>query len=195
MSAMRTLLLHSLCWCFEGYSLMARGVSVLFVLWQDFRDAVAHASRQLGKPVIEDRILNQILYYLPQLYELNRDLLRELEERLTHWLEHQRIADIFVKKGPYLKMYSTYIKEFDKNVALLDEQCKKNAGFASVVKDFEMSPRCASLALKHYLLKPVQRIPQYRLLLTGTVKLFADLRSQSSHVPGHLFSDNCIRCK
>lgn len=53
-------------------------------------------------------------------------------------LEHQRIADIFVKKGPYLKMYSTYIKEFDKNVALLDEQCKKNAGFASVVKDFEV---------------------------------------------------------
>ncbi|NXA12527.1 FGD6 protein, partial [Sapayoa aenigma] len=146
------------------------GVSVLFVLGQDFRDAVAHASRQLGKPVIEDRILNQILYYLPQLYELNRDLLRELEERLSHWLEHQRIADIFVKKGPYLKMYSTYIKEFDKNVALLDEQCKKNAGFASVVKDFEMSPRCASLALKHYLLKPVQRIPQYRLLLTDYLK-------------------------
>ncbi|NWT09553.1 FGD6 protein, partial [Vireo altiloquus] len=146
------------------------GVSVLFVLRQDFRDAVSHASRQLGKPVIEDRILNQILYYLPQLYELNRDLLRELEERLSHWLEHQRIADIFVKKGPYLKMYSTYIKEFDKNVALLDEQCKKNAGFASVVKDFEMSPRCASLALKHYLLKPVQRIPQYRLLLTDYLK-------------------------
>ncbi|NXP75880.1 FGD6 protein, partial [Ramphastos sulfuratus] len=137
---------------------------------QDFRDAVAHASRQLGKPVIEDRVLNQILYYLPQLYELNRDLLRELEERLSHWLEHQRIADIFVKKGPYLKMYSTYIKEFDKNVALLDEQCKKNAGFAAVVRDFEMSPRCASLALKHYLLKPVQRIPQYRLLLTDYLK-------------------------
>ncbi|NWX88528.1 FGD6 protein, partial [Nothoprocta pentlandii] len=150
--------------------LFSQGAPVLFVLRQDFRDAVAHASRQLGKPVIEDRILNQILYYLPQLYELNRDLLRELEERLSHWLDHQRIADIFVKKGPYLKMYSTYIKEFDKNVALLDEQCKKNAGFASVVKDFEMSPRCASLALKHYLLKPVQRIPQYRLLLTDYLK-------------------------
>ncbi|NXN16009.1 FGD6 protein, partial [Indicator maculatus] len=145
-------------------------VDVLKLLHIDFRDAVAHASRQLGKPVIEDRVLNQILYYLPQLYELNRDLLRELEERLAHWLDHQRIADIFVKKGPYLKMYSTYIKEFDKNIALLDEQCKKNAGFASVVKDFELSPRCASLALKHYLLKPVQRIPQYRLLLTDYLK-------------------------
>ncbi|XP_049740040.1 FYVE, RhoGEF and PH domain-containing protein 6 [Elephas maximus indicus] len=145
-------------------------VDVLKLLHIDFRDAVAHASRQLGKPVIEDRILNQILYYLPQLYELNRDLLKEMEERMLNWTEQQRIADIFVKKGPYLKMYSTYIKEFDKNIALLDEQCKKNPSFAAVVRDFEMSPRCANLALKHYLLKPVQRIPQYRLLLTDYLK-------------------------
>ncbi|XP_005358206.1 FYVE, RhoGEF and PH domain-containing protein 6 [Microtus ochrogaster] len=145
-------------------------VDVLKLLHIDFRDAVAHASRQLGKPVIEDRILNQILYYLPQLYELNRDLLKELEERMLSWNEQPRIADIFVKKGPYLKMYSTYIKEFDKNIALLDEQCKKNPGFAAVVREFEMSPRCANLALKHYLLKPVQRIPQYRLLLTDYLK-------------------------
>ncbi|XP_015207818.2 FYVE, RhoGEF and PH domain-containing protein 6 [Lepisosteus oculatus] len=145
-------------------------VDVLKLLHIDFRDAVAKASRQTGKAVIEERILNQILYYLPQLYELNRDLLRELEERVAHWNDHQRIADIFVKKGPYLKMYSTYIREFNKNVALLDEQCKKNLGFASVVKEFEMSPRCASLALKHYLLKPVQRIPQYQLLLTDYLK-------------------------
>ncbi|XP_004700445.1 FYVE, RhoGEF and PH domain-containing protein 6 isoform X2 [Echinops telfairi] len=145
-------------------------VDVLKLLHIDFRDAVTHASRLLGKPVIEDRILNQILYYLPQLYELNRDLLKELEERMLNWTEQQRIADIFVKKGPYLKMYSTYIKEFDKNIALLDEQCKKNPAFAAVVRDFELNPRCASLALKHYLLKPVQRIPQYKLLLTDYLK-------------------------
>ncbi|KAM5287898.1 FYVE, RhoGEF and PH domain-containing protein 6 [Ctenodactylus gundi] len=145
-------------------------VDALKLLHIDFRDAVAHTSRQLGKPVIEDRILNQILYYLPQLYELNRDLLKELEERMLNWTEQQRIADIFLKKGPYLKMYSTYIKEFDKNIALLDEQCKKNPGFSAVVREFEMSPRCANLALKHYLLKPVQRIPQYKLLLTDYLK-------------------------
>ncbi|XP_056430294.1 FYVE, RhoGEF and PH domain-containing protein 6 [Hyla sarda] len=141
-------------------------VDVLKLLHIDFRYAVAQASKHLGKPVIEDKILNQILYYLPQLYELNRDVLRELKERMSQWSEQQKIADIFLKKGPYLKMYSTYIREFDRNVALLDEQCKKNAAFAGVVKDFEVSPRCANLALKHYLLKPVQRIPQYRLLLT-----------------------------
>ena len=52
---------------------------------QDFREAVAKASRQSGKPVIEERLLNQILYNLPQLYELNQDLLRELEERVAKW--------------------------------------------------------------------------------------------------------------
>uniref|UniRef100_A0A4W6G1N9 FYVE, RhoGEF and PH domain containing 6 n=1 Tax=Lates calcarifer TaxID=8187 RepID=A0A4W6G1N9_LATCA len=137
---------------------------------KDFRDAVAKATRQNGKPVVDERILNQILYYLPQLYQLNRDLLRELEERVAHWSDHQRLSDIFVQKGPYLKMYSTYIRQFDNNVALLDEQCRKNPAFATVVREFETSPRCASLALKHYLLKPVQRIPQYQLLLTDYLK-------------------------
>uniref|UniRef100_A0A671SQI2 FYVE, RhoGEF and PH domain-containing protein 6-like n=1 Tax=Sinocyclocheilus anshuiensis TaxID=1608454 RepID=A0A671SQI2_9TELE len=137
-------------------------------LINDFRNAVAKATRASGKPLVEEKVLNQILYYLPQLYELNKDLLKELEERVAHWSDHQRLADIFVQKGPYLKMYSTYIREFDRNVALLDEQCRKNPPFANVVRQFEMSPRCASLALKHYLLKPVQRIPQYQLLLTGT---------------------------
>ncbi|KAG8439600.1 hypothetical protein GDO86_005691 [Hymenochirus boettgeri] len=145
-------------------------VDALKLLHIDFRYAVAQASRQLGKSVVDDKVLNQILYYLPQLYELNRDMLRELEERMSQWTEQQKISDIFVKKGPYLKMYSTYIREFDRNVTLLDDQCKKNPGFAGVVRDFEMSPRCANLALKHYLLKPVQRIPQYRLLLTDYLK-------------------------
>uniref|UniRef100_A0AAR2J3X4 FYVE, RhoGEF and PH domain containing 6 n=1 Tax=Pygocentrus nattereri TaxID=42514 RepID=A0AAR2J3X4_PYGNA len=145
-------------------------VDVLKLLHIDFRDAVAKATRASGKPVVEERVLNQILYYLPQLYELNKDLLRELEERVAHWSDHQRLADIFVQKGPYLKMYSTYIREFDRNVALLDEQCRKNPSFATVVRQFETSPRCASLALKHYLLKPVQRIPQYQLLLTDYLK-------------------------
>ncbi|XP_037098630.1 FYVE, RhoGEF and PH domain-containing protein 6 isoform X1 [Syngnathus acus] len=145
-------------------------VDVLKLLHIDFRDTVAKATRQNGKPVVDERVLSQVLYYLPQLYQLNKDLLRELEERVAHWSEHQRLADVFVQKGPYLKMYSTYIRQFDNNVALLDEQCRKNPGFAAVVQDFETSGRCASLALKHYLLKPVQRIPQYQLLLTDYLK-------------------------
>lgn len=60
-------------------------VLVLDFCLQDFRGAVSTAAHHTGKPVIEERLLNQILYYLPQLYELNRDLLRELEHRLSKW--------------------------------------------------------------------------------------------------------------
>ncbi|XP_059191405.1 FYVE, RhoGEF and PH domain-containing protein 6-like [Centropristis striata] len=150
-------------------------VDVLKLLHVDFRDAASTASRQSGKPVIEERLLNQILYYLPQLYELNQDLLRELKQRVAKWDENAQLADIFLKKGPYLKMYSTYIREFDKNVALLEEQTKKNPAFGAVVREFEASPRCANLALKHYLLKPVQRIPQYQLLLTDYLKNLSEV--------------------
>ncbi|MCI4380183.1 hypothetical protein PGIGA_G00236850 [Pangasianodon gigas] len=141
-------------------------VDVLKLLHITFRDAVMKASLQAGKPVIDERNLNQILFSLPQLYELNKDLLRELEDRMAHWNENSGIADIFLKKGPYLKMYSSYICEFDKNVALLEEQCRKSPAFAKVVQEFESSPCCANLALKHYMLKPIQRVPQYQLLLT-----------------------------
>ncbi|XP_024138406.1 FYVE, RhoGEF and PH domain-containing protein 6 [Oryzias melastigma] len=145
-------------------------VDVLKLLHVDFRESVNKASSYNGKPIIEERLLNQILYYLPQLYELNQDLLRELKQRVDNWDDNSQIADIFLKKGPYLKMYSTYIREFDKNVALLEEQSRKNPAFGTVVREFEKSPRCANLALKHYLLKPVQRIPQYQLLLTDYLK-------------------------
>ncbi|KAK7891316.1 hypothetical protein WMY93_023279 [Mugilogobius chulae] len=137
---------------------------------QDFRNAVYAASKRSGKHVIEDSLLNQILFYLPQFYELNKQLLKELQQRVATWEEYSKVADIFVKQGAYLKMYSNYIREFDKNVALLEEQTKKNPAFGAVVKEFEASPSCANLALKHYLLKPVQRIPQYQLLLTDYLK-------------------------
>lgn len=60
------------------------------------------------------------------------------ETYFVHRSDHQRLSDIFVQKGPYLKMYSTYIRQFDNNVALLDEQCRKNPAFTAVVREFEV---------------------------------------------------------
>lgn len=71
-------------------------------------------------------------------------------------------------------MYFIYIKEFDKNIVLLDEQCKKNLGFVVVVREFEMSFCCVNLVFKYYLLKLVQRIFQYRLLLIDYLKNFIE---------------------
>jgi len=52
---------------------------------QDFRGAVERMNKSLGRPVVPDAILNQIIRYLPQLQQINEDLLSDLRRRLDNW--------------------------------------------------------------------------------------------------------------
>lgn len=138
-------------------------IDVLKLLCDDFVNYVKNADNE--NPVIPEVELIKIINYLPQLKLFNEELLKDFECRLENWLSFKKISDIIIKKGPFLKLFSTYIQNFEKQCELLDDSCHKYHRFAKVVKDFEMSPRCQKLTLKHYMLKPVQRLPQYRLLL------------------------------
>ncbi|KAJ9595160.1 hypothetical protein L9F63_013518 [Diploptera punctata] len=140
-------------------------IDVLKLLNVDFRHAVRAASSVYKYSVIPSVELDKILNSLPQLQHLNEDLLRDLESRIENWCSVKKIADVIVRKGPFLKLYTSYIKNFEFQCSYLEDCCQKYPKFAKVVKEFEASPRCQKLSLKHYMLKPVQRIPQYRLLL------------------------------
>ncbi|XP_014246193.1 FYVE, RhoGEF and PH domain-containing protein 6-like isoform X1 [Cimex lectularius] len=109
--------------------------------------------------------LSKIITTLPQLQSLNENLLTDIELRIKNWSHLPKIADVIVKKGPFLKLYSTYIKNFESTCTFLDECCVKYPKFAKALNEFENSEICKKLTLKHYMLKPVQRVPQYRLLL------------------------------
>lgn len=145
-------------------------VDVLKLLNVDFRKHISDATEKQGRPVIPNEVLNRILDYLPQIQTFNEGLLKDLEDRVNSWDEKKGIADIFVKKGPFLKLFSSYIRDFETITSTYDDALKKYPLFQAAALDFEMSPRCAKLALKHYMLKPIQRIPQYRLLLQDYVK-------------------------
>lgn len=145
-------------------------VNILRLLNVDFRKAISDATEKIGRPVIPTDMLNRILDYLPQLQNFNEVLLHDLEERLKEWDKVQKIADIFVKKGPFLKLYASYISNFENTQTLFDECCKKYPSFANVVKEFQASPACGNLTIKHHMLKPIQRNPQYRLLLTDYLR-------------------------
>lgn len=114
--------------------------------------------------------LSKIISPLPQLLSLNEDLLQDMEKRLDNWINYPKIADVIVKKGPFLKLYSTYIQQFEGQCNFFDECCQKYPRFQKCVKDFEASDVCKKLTIKHYMLKPIQRIPQYRLLLENYLK-------------------------
>uniref|UniRef100_A0A8D8V2T4 FYVE, RhoGEF and PH domain-containing protein 6 n=1 Tax=Cacopsylla melanoneura TaxID=428564 RepID=A0A8D8V2T4_9HEMI len=105
-----------------------------------------------------------------ELLTLNETLYKDFEERIKNWSTVPKIADIFVKKGPFLKLYTTYCQNFQARYDLLDEYCSKYPVFQKKLKEFEMSEICKKLTVKHYLLKPIQRIPQYKLLLEQYLK-------------------------
>ena len=65
------------------------------------------------------------------------------------------------------QLYSPYISNFDKALKTLEEHSKRNPLFAQVVKEFEIEPKCNNLTVAAYLLETVQRIPRYKLLLSG----------------------------
>jgi len=132
-------------------------VDCLELICEDFRAAVANEI-----PEVE---LDKILSYLPHLCSLNQDLLSDFELRVRNWASNPRIADVIVRKGPFLKLYSSYIRDYSSQTALLSECIEKYPSFAKTLQQFEMSDRCKKLSLKHHMLKPVQRMPQYRLLL------------------------------
>lgn len=130
---------------------------------EDFRAAVAGSDRE--DQVIPEAELNKILNHLPHLQNLNQELLNDFESRIRQWRSNPRISDVIVRKGPFLKLYSAYIRDFSAQCSLLDECIAKYPRFGAALRQFEMSDRCKMLPLKTYLLKPIQRVPQYKLLL------------------------------
>lgn len=120
--------------------------------------------------VVADSVLSDIFRDLENIYLLDSRFLQELEERMVTWEEHERIGDIIKKYGHFLKMYTQYVNGYDKAMDVFQVTVKENAEFANLVTQFQASKRCHGLVLSSYMLKPVQRIPSYRLLLIDYLK-------------------------
>ncbi|XP_048813393.1 FYVE, RhoGEF and PH domain-containing protein 5 isoform X2 [Lagopus muta] len=110
--------------------------------------------------------LKKGLSELPEMCELHQEILGELEERVLKWEEHQKVADVFLSRKSRLNHHTAYIMQFDKNLALLDETCLKYSQLATVIQEFEKSSGGSPQNVKHQLLKVVQRVFQYRVMLT-----------------------------
>ncbi|NXT59838.1 FGD5 protein, partial [Chaetops frenatus] len=107
--------------------------------------------------------LKQGLSELPEIYELHQDILEELEERVLKW---QKVADVFLSRKSRLNHHTAYIMQFDRNLALIDEMCLKYSQLATMIQELEQSSGDSPYSLKHQLLKVVQRVFQYHVMLT-----------------------------
>ncbi|KAG9353230.1 hypothetical protein JZ751_017806, partial [Albula glossodonta] len=124
-------------------------VKGLKVLHEDFRAAAGIAVGDQGEPVLEAGRLEEILNQLP-----------EVEDS-------QKIADIILSRRADFSIFTSYISEYDRSMALLDQSCRDSAPFTTIVRQFERQNQAGvTISLKHQLLKVVVRVLQYRMLLT-----------------------------
>jgi len=145
-------------------------VEVLRLVYVNFRDFILTAKGESKSMIIPDEEFNGLFSNLKELLTLNSDLLRDFEDRVENWDTSQRIADVIVKKGPYLKLYTMYIKDFQRTMSSFSACCSKYPKFDKLVKEFEAQSICKQLKLSNHMLKPVQRLPQYRMLLDDYLK-------------------------
>ena len=139
-------------------------VASLELICEDFRNFMIGSSQHAPQARINN------FNNLPEIYNLSRDLSQEFEYRIKFWDEHRKIADIFLHYRSHFNIYLPYLQNFSIMNKHFDECCSNNSQFRNVCINFEKLPKCRNLKVKHFLLKPVQRFPQYKLLLKDYLK-------------------------
>ncbi|XP_041832236.1 pleckstrin homology domain-containing family G member 1 isoform X2 [Melanotaenia boesemani] len=123
---------------------------------EDYLDCISNQSRLALSS--EDK--GSLFGNIRDIYHFNRNLLHDLEKCNA---DPVAIAECFVSKSEEFHIYTQYCTNYPRSVAVLTE-CMRNKALAKFFRERQESLR-HSLPLGSYLLKPVQRILKYHLLL------------------------------
>ncbi|XP_027976324.1 FYVE, RhoGEF and PH domain-containing protein 2 isoform X3 [Eumetopias jubatus] len=144
-------------------------VARLHLLDQVFFQELLREAR--GSKAFPEDVVRLIFSNISSIYQFHAQFfLPELQQRLDSWTATPRIGDVIQKLAPFLKMYSEYVKNFERAVELLATWTEKSTPFQEVITRIQSSEASGSLTLQHHMLEPVQRIPRYELLLKEYVQ-------------------------
>eukprot|EP01132_Coremiostelium_polycephalum_P002674 gene2674-3317_t len=103
------------------------------------------------------------------IYSFGNKLLEKLKPRLEKWYTYQKLGDIFCFIAECLKVYATYVQNYNHSMVAIEE-LKKKEKFLTALTDCQALPNVKNLVLPAFLILPIQRVPRYNLLLTDMVK-------------------------
>lgn len=129
-------------------------------------DYLVHVIDTRDLPIKPEQVCS-LFGNIEQIYEFNSELLHCLD---TCANDPVAIARCFVDKSEYFEIYTQYCTNYPNSVAVLTD-CLRNKTLAKFLRDRQASIK-RSLPLGSYLLKPVQRILKYHLLLQEIAKHF-----------------------
>lgn len=123
-----------------------------------------------NNPILPENEIRAIFSETEVILNYNRLLLVQLEQRVGKWNVHQCLGDIFLQIAGFLKIYSQYCSHYSEAMRILGE-CKKLSKFKKFLDDLKKkSHDLEHRGLEDFLIRPVQRIPRYFLLLQDLVR-------------------------
>uniref|UniRef100_A0A8C6XCU6 Rho guanine nucleotide exchange factor 17 n=1 Tax=Naja naja TaxID=35670 RepID=A0A8C6XCU6_NAJNA len=122
----------------------------------------------LCDPSLVDEIFDQI----PELLEHHEEFLEEISECVQNWHEKQKVGDILVQsfsKDILVNIYSAYIDNFLNAKDAIRIAKEARPAFMKFLAQ-SMRENKEKQALSDLMIKPVQRIPRYELLVKDLLK-------------------------
>lgn len=144
---------------------------------------------------VDIRSLTDLFCNIEDIYNFNRAFLQDLE---MCGLDSVAVARCFFKHSYGFAIYTQYCTNYPRTVSILTD-LMRNSETAEVFKERQIA-LCHNLPLGSYLLKPVQRILRYRLLLENIVKTsnkdcegYADIKNALSVMTGIAYHINDMK--
>ncbi|XP_039622491.1 FERM, ARHGEF and pleckstrin domain-containing protein 2 isoform X1 [Polypterus senegalus] len=133
-----------------------------------FRSAV------IKENAMPEGLMTLLFSNIDPIYEFHRGFLKEIDQRLALWEgrsnahvkgDYQRIGDVMLRNMNALKQeFTSYLQKHDEVLTELEKATKRLKKLETVYKEFELQKVCY-LPLNTFLLKPIQRLMHYKLIL------------------------------
>ncbi|KAM3617479.1 uncharacterized protein V6R79_006755 [Siganus canaliculatus] len=144
-----------------------------------YLDSLKRILQEYQKPLLEPQnwILNhkkvqQIFYRLQEIHQCHSMFQIALASRVAEWDHSEKIGDLFVasfSKSMVLNVYSDYINNFTNAMTLIKRACISKPVFLDFLKKKQASSP-DRITLYGLMVKPIQRFPQFILLLQDMLK-------------------------
>ncbi|XP_036388671.1 rho guanine nucleotide exchange factor 10-like protein isoform X2 [Megalops cyprinoides] len=146
---------------------------------RSYLESLKRILQEYQKPLLEaePRILSPkkirpIFYRLREILQCHSMFQIALSSRVAEWDLTEKIGDLFVasfSKSMVLDVYSEYVNNFTNAMALIKKACMSKPAFLEFLKKKQASST-DRITLYGLMVKPIQRFPQFILLLQDMLK-------------------------
>eukprot|EP01103_Thecamoeba_quadrilineata_P017405 TRINITY_DN6164_c0_g1_i1.p1 TRINITY_DN6164_c0_g1~~TRINITY_DN6164_c0_g1_i1.p1 ORF type:complete len:501 (+),score=137.81 TRINITY_DN6164_c0_g1_i1:64-1566(+) len=120
----------------------------------------------LSQKILNKQDCSAIFSNLDIILNINRFFLTQMNQRMAEsGSENIVLGDILLKLADFLKVYTVYVGNQEKCITTFQHCKQTNENFNNFLKEAAKKPECRGLDFISFLIKPVQRICKYPLLI------------------------------